>query len=164
MCLARTTQQTAYYFAEGNSSTGGFRELLDVHHDAESQHNDDGQCDDYVLHRELRWQQSGLSNADDCAGPLQRGTASPAFLSPPLHAKVAISVIANQPIVVERPLYFKDNIPNGRRYHHWRGQPGWGNHTRHRLALRRGLYRREFPGVLRAGKLRHQRGKCHCQA
>lgn len=44
-------------------------------------------------------------------GPLQRGTASPAFLSPPLHAKVAISVTANNPIVVERPMYFKDNIP-----------------------------------------------------
>ncbi|HVB25566.1 MAG TPA: S53 family peptidase [Ktedonobacteraceae bacterium] len=45
-------------------------------------------------------------------GPLQRGTYSPAFLSPPLHAKVAIKVVADQPIVVERPLYFKDNIPN----------------------------------------------------
>ncbi|MGB8344791.1 MAG: S53 family peptidase [Ktedonobacteraceae bacterium] len=43
-------------------------------------------------------------------GPLQRQTASPTDLN--LHQKMAISVISNYPVVVERPMYFTDNIPN----------------------------------------------------
>lgn len=42
-------------------------------------------------------------------GPLQRQTASPADLN--LHQKMAISVISDHPVVVERPMYFTDTIP-----------------------------------------------------
>jgi kumamolisin len=43
-------------------------------------------------------------------GPLQRQTASPADLN--IHQKLAISVNSNNLVVVERPMYFSDNIQN----------------------------------------------------
>ncbi len=42
-------------------------------------------------------------------GPLQRGTGSPGAVG--LHQQVAIKVTSDLGIVVERPMYFNDNIP-----------------------------------------------------
>src|SRR5205085_8616965 len=43
-------------------------------------------------------------------GPLQRGTGTPAALG--IYQQVAIKVTSDIGIVVERPMYFSDNIPN----------------------------------------------------
>lgn len=58
----------------------------------------------------------GLSNQAACPtqtvtlAPLHRGTATPMKLN--LYQQVAASVQSDQAIVVERPMYFSDNIPN----------------------------------------------------
>ncbi len=44
--------------------------------------------------------------------PLQRATARPDDTGVGLHQQVAISVLSDQPIVAERPLYVQDNIAN----------------------------------------------------
>src|SRR6266516_1631382 len=44
--------------------------------------------------------------------PLTRQTASPDDTGVGLHMKVAIAVASDQNIVVERPMYFTDNVPN----------------------------------------------------
>jgi kumamolisin len=43
-------------------------------------------------------------------GPLQRGTGTPAAIG--IYQQTAVKVTSNIGIVVERPLYFRDNIPN----------------------------------------------------
>ncbi len=58
----------------------------------------------------------GLTNQSACPtqtvtlAPLHRGTATPMALK--LYQQVSASVQSSLPIVVERPSYFKDNIPN----------------------------------------------------
>ncbi|MEO8972116.1 MAG: S53 family peptidase [Ktedonobacteraceae bacterium] len=109
--LGATNPQTGYYFAEGDSRQAGsanystFVTMLNPSTTA-------------TANVTITYYTGNCGGSNPACptetlalGPLQRGTASPAFLSPPLHAKVAISVIANNPIVVERPMYFKDNIP-----------------------------------------------------
>lgn len=51
----------------------------------------------------------GVAGTEQIAvGPLQRGTGSPSFIG--LHEQVAIKVTSDIGIVVERPMYFNDNV------------------------------------------------------
>ncbi|MHB8600733.1 MAG: S53 family peptidase [Ktedonobacteraceae bacterium] len=110
--LGATNPGTAYYFAEGNSTQAGSANYSTYITMLNPSTTTTANVTITYYTGTCGGSNPACPTQAITLGPLQRGTASPAFLSPPLHAKVAISVIANNPVVVERPMYFTDNIPN----------------------------------------------------
>lgn len=109
--LGATAAQTAFYFAEGDSRQAGSANYATFITMLNASETDTATVTITYYTGSCGGSNPACPREVLALGPLQRGTASPAFLTPPLHQKVAISVSSDKPIVAERPLYFKDNIP-----------------------------------------------------
>lgn len=105
--VGATNPGTSYYFSEADSSSG-YTTFI-------SMMNPSSTATANVI---ITYYTGGCGGSGQAAcpteqktiGPLQRQTALPNDVG--LHQKVAIKVTADNPIVVERPMYFKVYIPN----------------------------------------------------
>ena len=109
--LGATAPQTGYYFAEGDSRQAGAANYSTFITMLNPSETDTANVTITYYTGSCGGSNPACPTEVIALGPLQRGTGSPAFLTTPLHQKLAISVISDKPIVAERPMYFKDNIP-----------------------------------------------------
>jgi hypothetical protein len=100
---ATHANNTNFYFAEGDSRQSSMTYYTYVTILNPSQTN----TAHVVITYYSQGATVGTENVD--VGPLQRGTGAPSFTG--IHQQVAIKVTSDIGIVVERPMYFSDNIP-----------------------------------------------------
>lgn len=97
---ATNTNSSTFYFAEGDASPG-YATFVTILNPSSTE----------TAHILIRYYSGGsrvgYQNLD--VGPLRRGTASPNSIG--LSQRVAIQLISSIGLVVERPLYFRANIP-----------------------------------------------------
>lgn len=99
---ATNATSTTFYFAEGDSRQAAMSYYTYITILNPSQTN--------TAHVVITYYSQGaVSGTEDVTvGPLQRGTGSPSFIG--LHQQEAIKVTSDIGIVVERPMYFNDDI------------------------------------------------------
>lgn len=100
---ATNANNTTFYFAEGDSRNVGRTYLTYITLLNPSSTS--------TAHVTITYYSAGsiVGTEPITVGPLQRGTGTPATLG--LHQQVAIKVVSDIGIVVERPMYFNDTIP-----------------------------------------------------
>ncbi len=100
---ATHANNTNFYFAEGDSRQSSMTYYTYVTILNPSQTN--------TAHVVITFYSQGTTVGTENVnvGPLQRGTGAPSFIG--IHQQVAIKVTSDIGIVVERPMYFSDNIP-----------------------------------------------------
>ena len=102
---ATDATHTTFYFAEGDSRqdlTRSYSTFITMLNPSTTQ----------IAHVTITYYSNGkvVGTQPINVGPLQRGTGTPAALG--INQQVAIKVTSDIGIVVERPMYFSDNIPN----------------------------------------------------
>ncbi len=100
---ATNATNTTFYFAEGDSRQGSSTYYTYITILNPSQTSTAHAHITYYSHGSV----VGTENVN--VGPMQRGTGTPVAVG--LHQQVAIKVTSDIGVVVERPMYFKDNIP-----------------------------------------------------
>lgn len=106
--VGTTTPATSYYFPEADTRQSGrtYATYLTMLNPSTTQ-TATATVTYYTGHCGLSGQ-SGCPTQQVAILPLHRGTATP--LAFPLYQQMSVKVTANLPIVVERPMYFSDNI------------------------------------------------------
>lgn len=99
---ATNATSTTFYFAEGDSrqASMSYYTYITILNPSQSS----------TAHVTISYYSQGMVIGTEVVnvGPMQRGTGSPSFIG--IHQQVAIKVSSDIGIVVERPMYFSDNI------------------------------------------------------
>lgn len=100
---ATNATNTTFYFAESDSRLASMSYYTYVTILNPSQSN--------TAHVTITYYSQGAIIGTEIVnvGPMQRGTGSPSFIG--IHQQAAIKVTSDSGIVVERPMYFHDNVP-----------------------------------------------------